>query len=113
MGVLGWCWGGEQHPQQGAQKPLEPAQEQTEVVAGSGEHGVDPVAVAPFEVIAAHPVLGLDVPNDRLDGGATPHLAADRSGDAAHLAADPDAELLCVIVAAVAPRLRRGKLLST
>ena len=52
---------------EGTQKPLEPAQEQTEVVAGSGEHGVDAVAVAPFEVIAAHPVLGLDVTNDRLD----------------------------------------------
>jgi len=36
-----------------------------EVVVGSGEHGVDAVTVAPFEIIAAHPVLGLDVPNDR------------------------------------------------
>jgi hypothetical protein len=41
-----------------------------EVVTGSGEHGVDPVAVASFEVIAAQPLLGLDVPNDRLDRGA-------------------------------------------
>jgi len=47
---LGWCWGGEQHPDQGAQKPVEPTQEQTEVVAGSGEHGVDPIAVAAFEL---------------------------------------------------------------
>ena len=39
----------------------------------------------------------------RLDGGATAHLAADRGGDAAPLAADPDPELLCVIVAAIAP----------
>src|SRR5262249_29139942 len=113
--------GCEQRTDEGTQKPLEPAQEQTEVVAGSGEHGVDAVAVAPFEVIAAHPVLGLDVPNDRLDGGAAAHLAADRGGDAAHpgsgpgqaLAADPDPERLGVLVAAVAPRLRRGKLLST
>src|SRR5215471_21243377 len=95
---------------EGTQKPLEPAQEQAEVVAGSGEYGVDAVAVAAFEIIAPHPMLGLDVPNDRLDRRAAAHLAADRSGDAAHpgsgpgraLAADPDAELLCVIVAAVA-----------
>jgi hypothetical protein len=64
-------------------------QEQTEVVAGRGEHGVDPIAVAPFEIIAPHPVLGLDVPNDRFDGGAAAHLAADRGGDAAYLAANP------------------------
>jgi hypothetical protein len=35
---------------------------QAEVVAGGGEHGADAVAVAAFEVIAADPVLGLDVP---------------------------------------------------
>jgi hypothetical protein len=50
----------------------------------------------------AHPVLGLHVPNDRLDRGATTHPAADRGGDTAHLAADPDAELLSVVVAAIA-----------
>lgn len=93
---------GEQRADEGAQKPLEPAQEQTEVVAGSGEHGVDPIAVAAFEVIAAHPVLGLDMSNDRFDGGAAAHLAADRGGDAAHLAADPDTELLGVVMAAIA-----------
>ena len=53
-------------------------------------------------MIAAHPVLGLHVPNDRLDGGAAAHLAADWGGDAAHLATDPDAELLGVVVAAIA-----------
>jgi len=60
------------------------------------------VAVASFEVIAAHPVLGLHVANDRLDCGAATHFATDRGGDAAHLAADPDAELLRMIVAAIA-----------
>jgi hypothetical protein len=45
-------------------------------------------------------VLGLDVPNDRR--GAAAHLAADRGGDAAHLAADSDAELLGVVVLAIA-----------
>src|SRR5262249_5754771 len=37
-----------------------------------------------------------------LDRGAAFHLAADRSGDAAYLAADPDAELLFVIMATIA-----------
>jgi len=47
---IGWCGGCKQDLQQGAQKPIEPAQEQAEVVAGSGEHGIDAVAVASFQV---------------------------------------------------------------
>ena len=35
------------------------------------------------------------------DGGSPPHLAANGFGDALNLAADPDAELLFVIVAAI------------
>jgi hypothetical protein len=38
----------EQRMDEGAQKPLEPAQQQAEVVPGGGEHGIDAVAVAPF-----------------------------------------------------------------
>ena len=76
--------GWKEHADQGAQKPLQPAQEETEVVAGSGEHGVAAIALASFEVIAAHPTLGLHVPNDRLDGGAATHLATNWGGDAAH-----------------------------
>ena len=37
-----------------------------------------------------------------VDRGAAAHLAADRGGDAVHLAVDPDAELLGVVVAAIA-----------
>jgi len=37
-------------------------------------------------------VLGLEMANDGLDGGAAFHLAADRSGDRADLAGDPDPE---------------------
>ena len=33
------------------------AQEQTEVVAGRGHHGINAVAFASFEVIAAHPIM--------------------------------------------------------
>jgi hypothetical protein len=70
--------------------------------SGSGEHSIDAVTVASFEVIAIHPMLGLRVANDWLDRSAATHLAADRGGDAAHLAADPDAEFLGVVVAAIA-----------
>jgi hypothetical protein len=63
----------------------------------SSVKGVAAAAVAAFETVAVHPVLGLDVANDWLDRGAAAHLAADRGGDAAHLAADPDPELLLPI----------------
>src|SRR5947208_16976265 len=87
--------------EEGAQKPRQPAQEEAEVVAGCGEHGIDAIAVAPFEIIAAHTVLGLGMADDWFDGGSPPHLAANGFGDALNLAADPDAELLFVIVAAI------------
>ena len=37
-------------------------------------------------------VLGLEMANDGLGGGAAFHLAADRSGDPVDLARDPDPE---------------------
>src|SRR5215510_468024 len=58
-------------------KLLEPAQEQAEVVAGSGEHGVDAIAIAAGEIVAAHAVILLEVADDGFDGGAPAHLAAD------------------------------------
>ena len=73
-----------------------------QVIAGRGEHGIASVAVASFEVIASHPVFGLHMPNDLLNRGTTTHLAADWRGDVLHLAADPDAELLGMVVAAIA-----------
>jgi hypothetical protein len=47
--------------------------EQPEVVAGGGEHGVDAVAVASLEMVAARPVVVLEMADYRLDGGATPN----------------------------------------
>lgn len=76
--------------------------EQAEVVAGGGEHGVDAVAVAALEMVTAHSVVVLEMADHRLDGGATPHLATDRFGDTANLAADPDLEPVGIVVAAVA-----------
>jgi len=57
-----------------AQELCEPSQEQTKAVAGSSEDSVDVVAKASPEMIAVHTVLGLDVPDDRLDGRTMLHL---------------------------------------
>jgi len=73
-----------------------------EVEPGCGEDGVAAVAVLPLEVIAVHPVLGLDVTDDRLDCGPSFHLAFDRGSGASHLAGDPDPEAVRVVVAAIA-----------
>src|SRR5262249_8589370 len=83
-------------------KLLEPAQEQAEVVAGSGEHGVDAIAIAAGEIVAAHAVILLEVADDGFDGGAPAHLAADGLGDTPDLAADPDLEPVRIVVAAIA-----------
>ena len=57
---------------------------------------------ASLEIIAAHTVLGLGMAGNRFDGGSPLHPAPYRFGDPADLPADPDAELLFVIVAAIA-----------
>ena len=53
-------------------------------------------------MVAAHAVLGLQVADDRFNGGAALHLAADRGGDPASLAGDPNPELPRVVMAAIA-----------
>lgn len=90
---------GEHQPQ----KLPHPVEEEREVVAG-GQHGVDHVALFAGEIFAAHPVLGLEMADDRLDGREPPHFALDRRGDAALLAAGEDLEPVAFggIVAAVA-----------
>jgi hypothetical protein len=65
------------------------------------EHGVDAIAVATFEVIG-HPVLGLEVANDRLGHGAAPHLTADGAVTWRAWPLIQTAELLGVVVAAIA-----------
>jgi hypothetical protein len=54
----------------GAQERRQPPQEEAEVETGGGEDGVDTVAVLAFEVVAVHSMIGLDVTDHRLDGGA-------------------------------------------
>ena len=86
----------------GAQKDGEPSEEKAEVESGGGEDGVDAIAVLAREIVAAHPVLGLDVTDDRLDRGASSHLAFDGGGGSSDLAGDKDAEAVRVVVAAIA-----------
>src|SRR3546814_5289420 len=91
-GLLGCViceWGSEDRQEQGTQECFQPADEEAEVVAGGGEDGVGVVAVAALEIVALHAVLGLDVADDGLDGGAPFHLAADGLGDPAHLTSQP------------------------
>ena len=72
------------------QKLGQPAQEQGEVVAGSSEYGINAIAVGAFDIIAAHAVLGLEMADDRLDGGSATHLAPEGCSDPADLPGDPD-----------------------
>jgi hypothetical protein len=56
------------------QTPCQPAQQQTEVVAGGGEDGVGAVAVAALQIVAIQTVLGLEMaddPRQRLCGGGS------------------------------------------
>ena len=76
-------------------------QEQTEVVAGSGEDCVTAVAIATLEIVATHPVIVFEVADHGLDGGSASHLATDGFGDTADLAADPDPEPVGIVVAAI------------
>ena len=107
----------EQYRDQDTQKLCQPAQEEAEVVAGGGEDGVGAIALGSLEIITPQAVLGLEMADDGLDGGAALHLAANGGGDPADLARDPDPELVRVIVAPVslvdmnAPGLDAGELL--
>src|SRR6266851_6786852 len=70
---LGLQRGGKEDPDQGAQKPREPAQEEAEVVAGGGQDRIAAIAVAALEGVAGHAVFGLGVADDRLDRGTALH----------------------------------------
>lgn len=85
----------------------EPVEQEGEVVSGGGQHGVEGVALP--AVVAAHPMLGLDVADDGLDGGGASHLALDGWGDAAFLATGEDPELValrCVMAPIASARMR-------
>jgi hypothetical protein len=58
-----------------AQQKAEPTDKAAEVVAGGGEDGVGGVPLAEPEIVAAHAVLGLEMADDRLDGGSAAQFA--------------------------------------
>ena len=74
------------------------------IVAYCGEDGVVCVAAAVVEIIAAHPVLVLEVADNRFDCGPAAHLSFDRSCDATLLPSGEDLEAVIGrrIVAAIA-----------
>ena len=59
------------------QQELEPPYQTAEVVADGGQDGVAGVPLAVPEVVAAHAVLGFEMADHRLDGGAPAQLAFD------------------------------------
>ena len=73
-------------------------------VPGVGGHLFDQPSPVGFQAseLDRLAVLGLHVADHGLDGGAALHLAADDLGDAAHLARDPDPELVRIAVSAIA-----------
>ena len=71
-------------------------------IESDGRHdGVDPVAVASFEIIAVHSVLGFHVTDDGLDRGSAFHLPFKRCGGSPDLAGNPDTVFVRVIMAAI------------
>ena len=89
--------------EQGAQK-LEPGEEQIEIVADGGEHGVDGIAAGMGEVVSVHAVLVFGMANHGFDGRAAFEVSLDGLGQAALLIGDIDFELLMLggVVAPVA-----------
>ena len=75
-----------------AQQEAEPREQNPEVVADRGEHGVDGVAGAVSEVIASYAVLGLEVANHGLDRSTALELAFDLRCNATLLAGGVDLE---------------------
>ena len=80
----------------------QPPQEEVEVEVGGGEDGVDAVAVLALEVVAVHSMVGLEVADHRLDGGAALPLVFYGGGGPPDVAADTGAEAVGVVVAAIA-----------
>ena len=79
--------------QEGAQK-RQPFEQAPEVVTGGGDDDVGRVAGGIGEVVSAHAVIGLQMPDDRLDGGTASQFAFDLFGDAPSLARDEHPELV-------------------
>ena len=97
-------WTGERSPkqrQEQGQEFSEPGEDASEVVADGGEDDVGSVSCAAFEIATAQVTFGLEMTDDRLDGGSASQLALDNSEDTALLAGNEDAPRILRVVAAV------------
>ena len=72
-------------PDQGAQKPRQPVQQELEVVSGSSKDGIGSIALPPGKVVASHPMTVFQMANGRLDRGAAGQFAFDLISDATFL----------------------------
>ncbi|GAN82278.1 hypothetical protein Aam_254_001 [Acidocella aminolytica 101 = DSM 11237] len=66
-------------------KKCDPGEQAAEIIACGGEDGVHGIAGAPFEVVAVHSVVGFEMSDNGLDGGAAAQLTFDLRGDTALL----------------------------
>lgn len=97
------CDACEQRQQQGTPKP-QPVEQEAEVVADGGEHGVVGVAFREGQIVAAHTAVLIRVADDGFNGGPPAQRELDALGETALVAGDMDLEgpVLGRIVAAVA-----------
>ena len=72
--------------QESREQKLQPSEQEVEVIAGRGEHGVNGIAGMVCKIIAAHTVLGLEMTDHWFDCGAPPQLAFDLRREPALLA---------------------------
>ena len=86
------------------QQERQPPDEAAEVVTGGGEDGIDGIALAVPEIVAANAMFGFEMADDRLDGGAPAQLTLDLWGYSPLLARNESPELILRrrIVAAIA-----------
>ena len=70
-------------------------------MAGSGEQGVDPVAIVAEQVVPAKPAIGLGMADHRLDRRSSLELAPHGRGQAAPVAGEDDLGRAFVVVAFV------------
>jgi hypothetical protein len=78
------------------------------LASSGGEKGVTASPI-PAEIVATRPMVGLEMAVHGFDGSSASHLAANDFCDAADMAANPDPELVGMVVAAIAlsPWMRR------
>ena len=78
--IILWAVNGHEPKGRGAQKP-QPCEDASEIIAGCREACIDGVPGGMGKEIPAHPVIGLQVSNYRLDRRAATQLALDGVGD--------------------------------